>query len=318
MSIHRSHPEHTTLHPPRAEETPPPADLNGLRIVPILAGGGTRLPAHVGVLNALEDLGVVTEHIVGVSGGSIVAGLRAAGWSTEAMRDLASRVDFRQFRDFSLYQLLFHGGLSSGDGFERWMDQMLEGACFEDLNLDLHVIATDVRTGAPVVLDRASNPRMRVSQAIRYSMGIPLLFAYREHEHHLMIDGSILSEDALRQDWAGDGTPTCCFRLRANPDAGQSKARRWLPLSDYLQLLIRAFMTSLSHEFIQDAFWNTTIVIETDGISPLEFRLTPETKLRLFQMGYDTTLRVFPIKLRSFLEQSASPGRVGRIPQTPP
>nr|WP_206171836.1 patatin-like phospholipase family protein [Thiorhodococcus mannitoliphagus] len=42
----------------------------GLRVVPILAGGGTRLPVHVGVLKALEDLGVVTEHIVGVSGGA--------------------------------------------------------------------------------------------------------------------------------------------------------------------------------------------------------------------------------------------------------
>nr|WP_240905969.1 patatin-like phospholipase family protein [Thiorhodococcus mannitoliphagus] len=221
------------------------------------------------------------------------------------MKDLASGVDFRQFRDFSLYQLFFHGGLSSGDGFERWMDERLEGACFEDLRLDLHVIATDVRTGAPVIFDRASHPRMPVSQSIRYSIGIPLLFAYREHDHDLMIDGSILSEDALRRDWAKDGTPICCFRLRANPDAGQSRARRWL-LPDYLQLLMRAFMTSLSREFIQDAFWNSTIVIETNGVSPLEFRLTPETKLKLFQQGYDTTLKIFPIKIHSFLQNADS------------
>jgi len=269
------------------------------KVVPILAGGGTRLPAHVGVIQALDELGVIDEHIVGVSGGSIVAGLRAAGWSAEAMKELALGVDFRQFRDFSLYQLIFHGGLSSGDGFERWMDAQLQGARFKDLSMDLHVIATDVRNGAPVVFDREHTPEMPVSRAIRYSMGIPLLFAYKEHDQHLMVDGSILSEDALRRDWSGQGTPTCCFRLRASETVAPPK-RRWLPLADYLQMLMRAFMTSLSREFIQDAFWNSTVVIDTNGVSPLEFRLAADTKLALYQAGYDTTLRIFPEKMRRF------------------
>lgn len=273
------------------------ADLG--RVVPILAGGGTRLPAHVGVIQALDELGVIDEHIVGVSGGSIVAGLRAAGWSADAMKALALGVDFRQFRDFSLYQLIFHGGLSSGDGFERWMDAQLQGARFKDLPMELHVIATDVRNGAPVIFDRERQPEMPVSRAIRYSMGIPLLFAYKEHNQHLMVDGSILSEDALRRDWSGLGTPTCCFRLRASETIAPPK-RRWLPLADYLQMLMRAFMTSLSREFIQDAFWNSTVVIDTDGISPLEFRLTADTKLALYRAGYDTTHRIFPDKMRRF------------------
>ena len=41
-------------------------------IVPILAGGGTRLPAHIGVLQALDDLRIDFTHLVGVSGGSII------------------------------------------------------------------------------------------------------------------------------------------------------------------------------------------------------------------------------------------------------
>ena len=42
-------------------------------LVPVLAGGGTRLPAHVGVLAALADFGISVPSYVGVSGGSIVA-----------------------------------------------------------------------------------------------------------------------------------------------------------------------------------------------------------------------------------------------------
>lgn len=287
--------------------SPPPTDASAAlgQIVPILAGGGTRLPAHVGVIQALDELGVIGGHIVGVSGGSIVAGLRAAGWSAAAMQALALSVDFRQFRDFSVYQLLFHGGLSSGDRFERWMDTQLQGARFQDLPMTLHVVATDVRNGSPVVFNREQQPDMRVSQAIRYSMGIPLLFAYKEHNQHLMIDGSILSEDALRRDWSGKGIPSCCFRLRANSSVAPPQ-RRWLPLADYLQMLIRAFMTSLSHEFVQDAFWNSTVVIDTNGITPLEFNLTVQKKLELYQAGYNTTHRIFPDKMQRFVAGATS------------
>ena len=48
-------------------------------VLPILAGGGTRLSAHVGILQALQDLDLTFTHLVGVSGGSIVAALYATG-----------------------------------------------------------------------------------------------------------------------------------------------------------------------------------------------------------------------------------------------
>ena len=35
-------------------------------IVPVLAGGGTRLPAHVGIITALKKLNLNYNHIVGI------------------------------------------------------------------------------------------------------------------------------------------------------------------------------------------------------------------------------------------------------------
>lgn len=212
------------------------------------------------------------------------------------MRQLAIEVDFTRFREFKLGQLLFHGGLSSGDLFEQWMDEMLKGVRFDQLPTPLHVIATDVRSGSPVVFNAEQTPRMPVAQAVRYSMGIPLLFAFKEYKDHLMVDGSILSEDALRRDWSGEGIPTCCFRLRADARHTGRRERQWFPLPDYLQMLVRSFMTSMSREFIQDAFWNTTVVIETGQISPLEFRLPAQRKMELYQLGFETTRRIFPLK----------------------
>ncbi len=267
-------------------------------MVPILAGGGTRLPAHVGVLKALNEMEIEIKHLVGVSGGSIVASLWAAGWDIEAMKQLSVDVDFTRFREFKLGQLLFHGGLSSGDVFEKWMDEQLKGVTFSELEKELHIVATDVKSGSPVIFDRKTTPDFKVATAVRYSMGIPLLFAFKKYKDHLMVDGSILAEDSLRRDWTGTGTPACCFRLKANkPIKNQKRLSRFFPLADYMQMLMKTFMSTISREFINDAFWNATIIINTDDISPVEFNLSVEKKLLLHDRGYKTTLDVLPMKL---------------------
>ena len=267
------------------------------RIVPILAGGGTRLPAHVGVLKALDDLGIAYPHLVGVSGGSVVAALAAVGKTTEYMKRLFREVDFSQFRGYSLTNLARHGGLSDGRRFERWMDSELGGVRFCDLDVDLHVVATDVRAGQPAVFDRTATPDLPVARAVLYSISIPLVFPFHHYGDRVLVDGSILAEDGLFRDWSADHSPVVCFRLRDNKVAAQHPSRRILPVADYLFMLIRTFMTTLSREYLSEALWLNTVLIETDGLSPLEFHMTPEQKTGLFLAGYDTTRRFLPIKL---------------------
>lgn len=269
------------------------------KMIPVLAGGGTRLPAHVGVLTALETMQYKVDRLVGVSGGSIVASLYARGYSTDYLKNLAFDVDFRQFRGFSVRNLMFAGGLSTGERFESWLDDQLKGATFADLERELHVVATDVRSGEPVIFDREHSPNERVARAVRFSMGIPLLFTFQKYKGHLMVDGSILAEDALYHEWSDDGTPVVYFRLRSTREATMVKESRIFPLPDYLTMLIRTFMTSISREYISAPYWRNTVVIETGAGSPLEFAMSPEQKQDLFQRGHDTACTVIPLKLEN-------------------
>ncbi|WP_421862750.1 patatin-like phospholipase family protein [Motiliproteus sp.] len=272
--------------------------MNDTRIVPILAGGGTRLSAHIGILTALQELQLEFDHLVGVSGGSIVGALYASGRSVESINSIANETDFSQFLSQSLYQLLRSGGLSSGDSFEEWIDQKLNGATFEDLRLDFHVVATDVRTGRPVIFDRQKTPQLKVSKAVRFSMSIPILFSFKQFKDHLLVDGSILSEDALQRDWSGKGDPVLCFRLRSLQEASAPKRNPIIPLGQYLAMLVRTFMTTMSREYINDTFWHSTVVVQAGTISPIDFKLTAEQKSQLFKAGYDTALRIVPMKLQ--------------------
>ncbi|OHB25379.1 MAG: phospholipase [Desulfuromonadaceae bacterium GWC2_58_13] len=270
-------------------------------IIPVFAGGGTRLPAYVGILKALEEYKLGFRHMVGTSGGSVVAALYCAGWSVDRLFDLAMDIDFAQFKGFSLPSLIRKGGLSSGDSFERWMDEQLKGVTFRDLPLDLHVVATDVFSQEPVIFDRETTPDLKVSTAVRFSVGIPLLFTYKHYGEKLLVDGSILAEDALRRDWGRDGAPLVFFRLRASLTRSSQFRNRYFPLPEYVLMLIRTFLTSLSREYVADLYWSKTLLVKTDDFSPLEFSLSRESKDKLFRLGYQTAMDFLPLKLKGLI-----------------
>lgn len=268
------------------------------KIVPILAGGGTRLPAHLGVLHALKKLHIQFDNIVGVSGGSIIASLFASGLSIDEVKEIALTTNYTQFTGFSLFKLIRNGGLSSGDVFEQWVDKHLQGKTFSQMNIQLHLVATDVKSGKPVIFNSENTPHMKVSEAVRFSMSIPLVFSFKPFGKHLLVDGSILSEDALHRDWAKDDTPVMCFRLRSEHEYDELKTNRYFPIFDYITLLIRTFMTTISREYINDAFWHNTIVINTGECSGVDFSMTDAQKLQLFDIGYQTALEIVPIKTK--------------------
>lgn len=275
---------------------------NTFRLVPVFSGGGTRLTAHIGILDALTKLQCHFPHIVGVSGGSIVAALYCAGYSTDKIKAIAMETDFNQFRGYSLWRLLKTGGLCSGEKFEQWMDRVLDGITFEELELDLHILATDVNGGGPVIFDKMHSPKLKVSKAVRFSMSIPLLFSFQPYNDHILVDGAILAEDALFEDWAGDGTPVVCFRLKSETEINNIKPIHWFPVVTYIELLIRTFMTAISREYVQNGFWHNTIVINTGTMSSVNFALSQEQKESLYFMGFFTVQEYLPKKLAHYVK----------------
>lgn len=268
-------------------------------IVPILSGGGTRLSCYIGILQALQEMGFTFRHLVGVSGGSIVAALYAAGHSLAEIKALALHTDFRQFWSFSFTSLLRTGGLCNGNKLEAWLDKQLHGITFAELTYDLHILATDINGGGPVVFNRARTPHLKVSKAIRFSMSIPLFFSFQAFEQHIMTDGVILSEDALHRDWSGAGLPLICFRLKSDAETKPLQASRYFPLVSYIYMLIRTFMSAVSREYVHAEYWHNTIVINTGSVSSVDFALSHEQKLQLFDTGYQTARRIVPLKLAS-------------------
>src|SRR5690349_16061382 len=72
-------------------QVPAPACVPGKTAL-VLAGGGAKGFAHLGVIRMLDSLGIRPDLVVGTSMGAIVGGLYASGYSSHDLDSLARSV----------------------------------------------------------------------------------------------------------------------------------------------------------------------------------------------------------------------------------
>ena len=61
------------------------------RVALVLAGGGAKGMAHVGVIQHLDSLGIYPDLVVGTSIGALVGAMYASGWDAEALESFVFR-----------------------------------------------------------------------------------------------------------------------------------------------------------------------------------------------------------------------------------
>lgn len=66
------------------------------KVAVVLAGGGAKGFAHIGVLKVLEREGIPVDMIVGTSIGSIVGGLYAVGYTADQIEQLCKEQNWRR------------------------------------------------------------------------------------------------------------------------------------------------------------------------------------------------------------------------------
>ncbi len=64
----------------------------------VLSGGGLWAAAQIGVLRALEEMGIEADFVVGTSAGAVVGALYACGLAPDAIGELACQIDPHLFR----------------------------------------------------------------------------------------------------------------------------------------------------------------------------------------------------------------------------
>lgn len=187
------------------------------RVGLVLSGGGARGLAHVGVLQALEELRIPVDAIAGTSMGAVVGGLYASGMTAAEIDALMRGIDwnavfrdrparntlnYRRKQDDREFLVRFPLGIQGGSfrvprGLVQGqrltqalrIETMPVAAVedFDELPTPFRAVAADLETGARVVLDRGD-----LTSTMRASMSAPGVFAPVEIDGRLLVDGGIV------------------------------------------------------------------------------------------------------------------------------
>ncbi|MFT4552322.1 MAG: NTE family protein [Chlamydiales bacterium] len=153
----------------------------------VLGGGGARGMAHLGVIEALEEAGIQIDLIVGCSAGSIVGALYADNPDSKKIRAILAPLNKWDLLDYDLLQSQY--GIGKGTSIAKLLESNLSAKNFKDLKIPLVVVATDLKTGESVALDKGS-----IETATRASSAIPGYFEPIEIDGRVLVDGAVVNQ----------------------------------------------------------------------------------------------------------------------------
>ena len=179
-----------------------------------LSGGGARGWAHIGVLRALDVLGLRPTIIAGASMGALVGAAAATGQLDKLekwVRGL-TRTDV-----LGLLDARFRGGFIQGDRVMSAVEGLLSDRQIETLDVRYGAVATDMARGREIWLREGS-----LIQAVRASSALPGLFSPRRLDGRWLIDGAVVNPVpvSLCHAMGADLVIAVHFVNRASPQGG--------------------------------------------------------------------------------------------------
>jgi NTE family protein len=307
----------------------------------VFEGGGVKGIAYVGVFQELQERSIM-DHIMrvgGTSAGAINAILLSLGYSLEETEEILMGMDFKNFMDDSwglvrdAKRLFDEYGLYKGDFFKQWIGDRIrektgnENSTFNELKnkgfLDLYLIGTNLSTGFSEVFSFEHTPRMRVVDAVRISMSIPLFFAaVRNMRSDVYVDGGLFNNYPIKlfdrkkyidTERHARQTPyyekkenmtrppssspyvynkeTLGFRLDSRQeiaafrDIAEAQRKEIGNLFDYFSALVEAIFNVQQNQHLHSDDWHRTVYINTKGVGTTDFGLREAQKKELVSEG---------------------------------
>ena len=309
----------------------------------VFEGGGVKGIAYVGAMKVLEKQEILKNiyRVGGTSAGSINAVLFAAGFTNQETLNVLNKVDFNDFKDDSwgalrdMNRLKNEYGWYKGDFFREWIGDLLKKktdssnitfkALKEFSGNELYVYASNLSTNFGEVYSPEHTPRMRVVDAVRRSMSIPLFFrAVKDDRKDIIVDGGAINNYPVKlfdrekylENTSLKRVPkyyeeenkalstkspksssyiynkeTLGFRLDSAKEIGvfrdgqEPQHNEINHFLDYTIQLIKTVLAVQDSQHLHDDDWHRTVYIDTLGVGTTDFGLSDNRKKKLVASG---------------------------------
>lgn len=173
--------------------------ISGRAVGLVLAGGGARGFAHIGVIKAMTEAGVPFDNLGGTSMGAIIAAAVAMEWDVDElisrMRD--AFVTENPLSDYTIPLI----ALVRGRKVSQLLQKHFGNIRIEELPRPFFCVSSDLTSGR-IHVHRAG-PLWR---ALRASVALPGILPPVTHHGHLLVDGGVMNNlpvDVMQQQQSG-------------------------------------------------------------------------------------------------------------------
>jgi NTE family protein len=162
----------------------------------VLSGGGMKGLAHIGVLRALHERGLVPSLVVGTSMGSLVGATWATGMTTAEMiiraRAIRKRDVFQIAHTDMALRRMRAPAVYRREPLELLLQNLIGDVTFDQLKHPLLVNTVDLNTGSQVLWGRPGFRNVRVADAVFASCALPGILPPREVGGRYCVDGAVV------------------------------------------------------------------------------------------------------------------------------
>lgn len=300
----------------------------------IFEGGGMKGIAYAGVISELEQSNIIAEidKVGGTSAGAIMALMVSLGYNSNEISEIVFETNFQKFNDG---RFLFLGGISrlkskygwyKGRSVTKWLEAIIEEKAgeseitFAELESagfrDLYLTGMCMNKQKLIVFSADSYPEMKIKDAVRISMSIPVCFEavfidskgkvydrkYDNDNLDIMVDGGILGNfpifmfdsltvDSLNNEIRIPNYKTLGVRMDSDLQMkSDSLSKELVPISinnlnDYIKAFYILIHENLNRMPLIPEDWERTISVSSLGISSKIKKLTKKQKDALIQSG---------------------------------
>lgn len=284
----------------------------------VFEGAGIRGIAYSGAIKELENNAVLqgVQRVGGTSAGAITALLLSLGYSADEITGIITNTSFKKFNDGKFF---FIGGINrfqkyygwyKGRQFDKWLAKIIAaktnnaGITFAQLHekglKDLYITGTCLNKQSLVVFSYENYPNMKVKDAVRISMSIPLYFeavfldASGNVIHHpknktgldVMIDGGFTANfpikifdstkyfDCTKPNEFAANEQTIGFRIDRDEQIKNDTEEKGLAameitnINDYFGAFYNIILENLNRQTLTKKDWQRTISISDGAIGP--------------------------------------------------
>ncbi|HYG17482.1 MAG TPA: patatin-like phospholipase family protein [Ohtaekwangia sp.] len=149
----------------------------------VLSGGGARGISHIGVIKALDEMGVQIDRIAGTSAGSIVGSLYAYGYTPDEILNIVVTTSFFK----SMRPAWTWTGLLNLERLRDVLLKFLPENSFASLKIPVTLAATEIVKGRPDYFSTGE-----LIPAILCSCCVPAVFNPVQFNGNVYVDGGLM------------------------------------------------------------------------------------------------------------------------------